>query len=67
MFSRRSTTSELSSLKFENVALTPHVAFLSHESLEECTLVCIENIEKFIEGKLQNIVNPEAISSSKLP
>jgi len=54
-------------LKFENVALTPHVAFLLHESLEECTLVCIENIEKFIEGKLQNIVNPEAISSSKLP
>jgi D-3-phosphoglycerate dehydrogenase len=53
-------------LEFENVALTPHVAFLSYESLEECTRVCIQNVEKFIEGKPQNVVNPEVISNSKL-
>jgi D-3-phosphoglycerate dehydrogenase len=44
-------------LKMENVVLTPHIAFLSHESLEECARVCIENIEKFIEGEPQNVVN----------
>jgi phosphoglycerate dehydrogenase-like enzyme len=55
-------------LEFDNVALTPHVAFLSHESLEECTNVCVQNVEKFIEGKPQNVVNPEVIiASSRLP
>ena len=44
-------------LEMENVVLTPHIAFLSYESLEECARVCIENIEKFIEGKPQNIVH----------
>lgn len=51
-------------LEFENVALTPHVAFLSHESLEECANVCVQNVEKFIEGKPQNVVNPEMIITS---
>jgi D-3-phosphoglycerate dehydrogenase len=54
-------------LEFENVALTPHVAFLSYESLDECTRVCVQNVEKFIEGKPQNVVNPETIASLKLP
>jgi D-3-phosphoglycerate dehydrogenase len=54
-------------LEFENVALTPHVAFLSHESLEECTHICVQNVEKFVEGKPQNVVNPEALASSRLP
>jgi phosphoglycerate dehydrogenase-like enzyme len=54
-------------LEFENVALTPHVAFLSNESLKECTRVCIQNVEKFIEGKPQNVVNPEVLASYKLP
>jgi D-3-phosphoglycerate dehydrogenase len=46
-------------MKFENVALTPHIAFLSHESLEECTNVCVQNVEKFLEGKPQNAINSE--------
>ena len=46
-------------MEFENVALTPHIAFLSHESLEECTSVCVQNVEKFIEGKPQNAINSE--------
>ena len=53
-------------LEFENIALTPHVVFLSHESLEKCTNVCVQNVEKFIEGKPQNVVNPEALASSRL-
>ena len=54
-------------LQFENVALTPHVAFLSYESLDECTRVCVQNVEKFIEGEPQNVINPETIASLKLP
>ncbi len=46
-------------MEFENVALTPHIAFLSHESLEECTNVCVQNVETFLEGKPQNTVNSE--------
>jgi D-3-phosphoglycerate dehydrogenase len=30
---------------------------VSHESLEDFTRVCIENIEKFIEGEPQNVVH----------
>lgn len=53
--------------ELENVVLTPHIAFLSEESLEECTYVCVENVEKFIAGRPQNIVNPEALAESRLP
>nr|WP_269848358.1 NAD(P)-dependent oxidoreductase [Methanosarcina horonobensis] len=53
--------------ELENVVLTPHIAFLSEESLEECTHVCVENVERFVAGRPQNIVNPEAIASSRLP
>jgi len=53
--------------ELENVVLTPHIAFLTQESLEECTYVCVQNVERFIEGRSQNIVNPEVIASSRLP
>ena len=45
-------------LKMDNVVLTPHIAFLSEESLDECTYMSIENVEMFIRGKPQNVVNP---------
>ncbi|AKB51781.1 D-3-phosphoglycerate dehydrogenase [Methanosarcina barkeri str. Wiesmoor] len=51
----------------ENVVLTPHIAFLTEESLEECTYVCVQNVERFIEGKPQNIVNPEVLTILRLP
>ncbi len=53
--------------KLENVVLTPHIAFQTEESLEECTYVCIQNVERFIEGKPQNVVNPEVLASLRLP
>lgn len=40
-----------------NVVLTPHIAFLSEESLDECTYMSIENVEMFTKGKPQNMVN----------
>jgi D-3-phosphoglycerate dehydrogenase len=48
-------------LEMHNVVLTPHIAFLSEESLDECTYISIENVEMFIKGKPQNVVNPSLL------
>jgi D-3-phosphoglycerate dehydrogenase len=48
-------------LSLDNVVLTPHIAFLTEESIEECTYLCIKNVEMFLEGKAQNVVNSEVI------
>lgn len=50
-------------LAMNNVVLTPHIAFLSEESLDECTYISIENVEMFTQGKPQNVVNPEVLKS----
>jgi D-3-phosphoglycerate dehydrogenase len=50
-------------LEMPNVLLTPHIAFLSEESLDECTYICVENVERFLEGKPQNVVNPAALKN----
>ncbi|WP_292378301.1 2-hydroxyacid dehydrogenase [Methanosarcina sp. UBA289] len=52
-------------LEMSNVVLTPHIAFLSEESLDECTYMTVENIEMFTEGKPQNVVNRN-LSGGKL-
>jgi phosphoglycerate dehydrogenase-like enzyme len=44
-------------LEMQNVVLTPHIAFLSEESIDECTYVTVENVEMFIKGSPQNVVN----------
>jgi len=44
-------------LELENVVLTPHIAFLSEESIDECTYICVENVEMFVAGRTQNVVN----------
>ncbi len=49
-------------LGMHNVVLTPHIAFLSEESLDECTYVTIENAEMFARDKPQNVVNPPVLS-----
>ncbi len=49
-------------LEMHNIVLTPHIAFLSEESLDECTYVTVENVEMFAKGRPQNVVNPSATS-----
>jgi D-3-phosphoglycerate dehydrogenase len=49
-------------LDLDNVILTPHIAFLTEESIDECTYICIENVETFLSGKPQNVVNPEVLA-----
>jgi D-3-phosphoglycerate dehydrogenase len=50
-------------LEMDNVVLTPHIGFLSEESLDECTYMSIENVEMFIKGKPQNVVNSLVLKS----
>jgi len=49
-------------LEMHNVVLTPHIAFLSEESIDECTYVTVENVEMFVEGNAQNVVNPSVLT-----
>ena len=44
-------------LSAKNALLTPHVAYLTDESMVARAHIAFENFEKFIEGNPQNIVN----------
>jgi len=50
-------------LEIQSVLLTPHIAFLSEESLDECTYISVQNVERFLEGRPQNVVNPAALKN----
>jgi len=52
-------------LKLDNVLLTPHIAFLSRESIDECTYICVENVEMFARGSPLNVVNPSVLAKLK--
>jgi len=43
--------------EFSNVVITPHNAFFTKESEDKSNDLAVENVEKFIEGKMQNLVN----------
>jgi glycerate dehydrogenase len=45
-------------LTFENVILTPHMAFLTDESLKNMADIIVENVASYIAGNPKNIVNP---------
>jgi phosphoglycerate dehydrogenase-like enzyme len=49
-------------LELDNVVLTPHIAFLSKESIDECTRVTVENVEMFVKGRPQNVVNQAVLA-----
>jgi D-lactate dehydrogenase len=43
-------------MKMPNVLITPHNAFNSKEAIERILMTTIENIKKFLEGKVINLV-----------
>ncbi|MEN6517937.1 MAG: 2-hydroxyacid dehydrogenase [Methanospirillum sp.] len=45
----------------DNVLLTPHIAFLTEESMDECTFITVRNIEQFAAGRPENVVNPAVL------
>jgi lactate dehydrogenase-like 2-hydroxyacid dehydrogenase len=44
-------------LALDNVVLTPHIAYLTNESLDNMARVIVENIEGFAKGGQPNVVN----------
>lgn len=44
-------------LKLDNVVLSPHSAFFTNESLDNCADIIVTNVKLFIEGKAVNIIN----------
>lgn len=48
-------------LRREDVVITPHIAFNSWEAMERIVDTTIGNIRGFLEGRPQNVVNPEAL------
>ncbi|HSD58545.1 MAG TPA: NAD(P)-dependent oxidoreductase, partial [Methanotrichaceae archaeon] len=45
-------------MKLDNLVLTPHIAYLSEETTDMCADIFTENVEMFLKGKPQNVVNP---------
>ena len=44
-------------LRLDNVILTPHTAFNTHEAIENCTRITLNNIEAFVRGRPSNVIN----------
>lgn len=40
--------------KLDNVVLSPHVGFNTVEAAKRCTDICIDNVEEFLNGRVQN-------------
>jgi phosphoglycerate dehydrogenase-like enzyme len=53
-------------IELQDVVLTPHIAFLSEESIDECTYICTENVKMFIQGKPQNVANPSVLAGLRI-
>lgn len=53
--------------QLDNVLLSPHIAFLTEESMDECTFTTIQNIERFAAGRPENVVNTGVFDRSAAP
>ena len=42
--------------QLENVIITPHIAYNTHEAINRILVTTMENINAFISGKIQNSV-----------
>jgi D-3-phosphoglycerate dehydrogenase len=55
-------------LEFDNVIITPHIAWYSEESIEEARIRAAENVVRFVKGDLpSHPINPEALNSQTAP
>lgn len=53
-------------LKAKNCLITPHVAWAGVQARKELMQVTFKNIQQYLQGKPQNLVNPEALKNKKL-
>lgn len=49
-------------LRREDVVITPHIAFYSRDALRRIMETTVANIESFLQGRPQNLVNPEVLA-----
>jgi D-3-phosphoglycerate dehydrogenase len=64
VLAKEPVTSNHPLLQFDNVIITPHIAWYSEESLEEARIKAAENVVRFIKGDLpSHPLNPEALNS----
>jgi D-3-phosphoglycerate dehydrogenase len=49
-------------LSLDNVVITPHAAAVTHEAQARLARLPVENIIAFLEGRPQNVVNPEVLA-----
>jgi len=54
VFGEEPPAKDNSLFKLDNTILSPHVGFHTTEAAKRCTDICIENVVKFLEGRLQN-------------
>lgn len=54
VFSQEPPAKENPLFKLENVVLSPHIGFHTFEAVKKCTDICIENVARFLDGKVQN-------------
>lgn len=52
-------------LGVENAVLSPHVANSTPEALGNIMSISVDNLVAFFSGRLQNVVNPEALSRAR--
>lgn len=61
VFEREPLPADNPLLKLDNLVLTPHIAYLSEETIDKCSKICIENVEMFLRDEPQNVVNPSVL------
>jgi len=54
VFGEEPPAKDNSLFKLDNTILSPHVGFHTTEAAKRCTDICIENVVRFLEGRLQN-------------
>lgn len=54
-------------LEAENVLLTPHIGFYTAEAIVKKTDICLDNVEAFIAGRPQHVVNPAVFEAGLWP
>lgn len=63
VLAKEPVTSNHPLLQFDNVIITPHIAWYSDESIEEARIKAAENVVRFIKGDLpSHPLNPEALN-----
>ncbi len=65
VFEKETLKADSPMMKLENLVLTPHIAYLSEETTDKCASIVTENVEMFLKGNPQNVVNPGVLGKGQ--